>query len=325
MAYTHLTLEERYQIWADRKAGRSWQEIGEALGRSKATISREWRRNQGRRGYRPAQAHRRARERARHSRTRIRIGAWQWRLVERLLRQDWSPEQIAERGQQEATLSISPEWIYLYVYGDKALGGSLWRHLRCRAKYRKRYGSGRERRGRMPHRVGIEARPRAAAERTELGHWEGDTLVGYRRRGAVLTAVERRSRYTRLAKLGRRTAQATRRAFQRRLGTLSDRVRTCTLDNGREFADHPGIAKDLNARMYFADPYASWQRGTVENTNGLIRQYLPKTCDLRDLSGRKIQMIEQRLNLRPRKCLDYLTPYEVFYNTRLQLTVAPRS
>ena len=180
-------------------------------------------------------------------------------------------------------------------------------------------------RGQIPGRRSIWERPAPVDARRQLGHWEADTLRGARRRAALLSVVERRSRYSRLAKLARLSARTARRALVARLSAFSARVRSLTADNGKEFAEHRQTSEDLRADFYFADPYAAWQRGTGENTNGLIRQYLPKTRDLSTVSGAEIRMIENRLNLRPRKCLDYLTPYEVFNNTRVELTVALRS
>lgn len=222
-------------------------------------------------------------------------------------------------------MRVSHEWIYQFVYADKLLGGDLHTHLRCQKQYRKRYGSGKQRRGRLIDRVGVELRPAAANERAEIGHWEADTIIGRGWQGACLTVVERLSRYTRLAKLHRRTARATVCQLRNRLKPLIKAVRTITGDNGKEFGDHRRICSALECDFYFTDPYASWQRGTNENTNGLIRQYLPKSRNLATLTGPEVRMIENRLNFRPRKCLGYLTPHEVFHDTQLQLTVAPRS
>lgn len=322
--YTHLAPEERYQIYALMKAGHPQTEIAAHLGRSPSTMSRELARNRGGCGYRPQQAQAMARDRARCCRARARITARQWAACADLLRRQWSPQQIADRAGLEGALAVSHESIYRFVYADKAGGGELWRHLRGRLRYRKRYGAGRECRGRIPGRIGIEHRPAGVARRDRIGHWEADTLQGRRRRGTVLSLVERRSRFTRLAKLPRSSAIAVYEGMCRRLRPIADRVRTLTADNGREFAAHRRISADLRADFYFADPYAAWQRGTNENTNGLIRQYLPKTRDLTTVTGAEFRMIENRLNLRPRKCLGYLTPYEVFHNTRLTLTVALR-
>jgi len=325
MSYTHLTKEERYQIRAMLIAEFSLREIAQRLGRNVGTISREIRRNRGQRGYRPKQAQELAEQRAQACRRRYRITYGQWRCVERLIRRDWSPEQVAARTRLEGTVQISHEWIYQFVYADKSLGGDLHAHLRCQKQRRKRYGSGQQRRGQIVDRIGIDQRPSAADDRSEIGHWEADTIIGKGRKGACLTAVERQSRFTRLAKLNRRTAQATARRLRDRLKPLVRAVRTITFDNGKEFANHHWVSNDLSCEAYFADPYASWQRGTNENTNGLIRQYLPKNRDMTTLTGAEIRMIENRLNHRPRKCLGYLTPHEVLHKTQKSLTVAPRS
>ena len=325
MNYTHLTKEERYQTWALLRAGYSQRQIARQLGRSPSTVCREIRRNRGLCGYRCRQAHLMAQARARRCRNRRRISPEQWRAVERLVRREWSPEQIAERLRLEGELRISHEWIYQFIYADKELGGGLHRHLRIQRKHRKRYGSGRQRRGRIIARRGIEERPMAADERAEIGHWEVDTMIGRRGKSVCLTAVDRRSRFTRIAKLQRRTARLATRRLCERLKPLIDAVQTITGDNGKEFSDHARISAGLDCRFYFADPYASWQRGTNENTNGLIRQYLPSKRDLSTLTGGEIQKIENRLNHRPRKCLGFLTPHEVFYETQLKLAVAPRS
>ena len=322
MSYAHLTREERYQISALAKEGVSIRQIASNLRRSASTISRELQRNRGQRGYRPKQAHERSVSRSRAARSHARISPQQWRAVDTLLRSGWSPEQISGRCELERSFSISHEWIYLHIYQDKAAGGKLWTFLRGRKRYRKRYASGRERRGQIPGRVGIEQRPGRANKRLELGHWEGDTIHGGR--AGAATIVDRKSRYLRMGKLSRRTATATRHALKRRLKSAGLPVKSMTLDNGREFADHEGITADLGAQVYFADPYASWQRGTNENTNGLIRQYLPKGRDLSHLSGPEISKIENRLNHRPRRCLNYRTPHEVMYAERHQLTVALR-
>ncbi len=313
-----------YQIYALMKAGHRQADIAVLLGRHPSTVGRELARNRGGRGYRPKQAHALAFSRARAARAHPRISVRQWAGVSALIRRDWSPEQIADRARIEGTLAISHETIYQFLYAEKRAGGILWRHLRGQRPYRKRYGSGRERRGRIPGRIGIEHRPAAVTRRRRIGHWETDTLRGRRRRGAVLSLVERRSRLTRLAGLPRTTARAVCTGMCRRLRSIADRVETLTADNGQEFAAHQRIARVLDADFYFADPYCAWQRGTNENTNGLVRQYLPKSRDLSAVTGPEIRKIENRLNLRPRKCLGYLTPHEVFHNTRLNLTVALR-
>jgi len=324
MAYQHLTQQERYQIYAYRKAGFCRSHIAAEIGRSPSTIGRELRRNHGRRGYRPGKAGELARRRARDSRCRVRIGDAKWSGIAALLKQGMSPQQIAQRARHEGTLQISHEWIYRYVATDKASGGQLWRHLRRAGLRRRRYRKGRKRRETIRFRVGIEQRPEHVENRQQLGHWEGDTIVGCRRQGAALTLVERKSRYVRIGRLPKSDARSTADVMRNRLHQLSARVKSITLDNGTEFAYHPRIARALSADIYFADPYKPWQRGSNENTNGLIRQYLPKKRRLDNLTEAEVTRIEKRLNHRPRKCLGYLTPHEVFHDTRELLTVALR-
>lgn len=211
--------------------------------------------------------------RARAARTRPRIGGRQWQAVGALIRRDWSPEQIADRARFEGTLAISHESIYQFIYAEKRAGGDLCTRLRAQKPYRKRYASGHERRGRTPGRVGIEQRPAEVERRDRIGHWEADTVHGRLRSGALLSLVERRSRLARLAKLPQASAEAVRWGARRRLLPIVHAVDSLTADNGREFAFHQRIAADLDADFYFADSYAAWQRGTNENTNGLVRQY----------------------------------------------------
>lgn len=324
MSYQHLTQGERYQIYAYRRVGLSLREIARHLGRAGSTISREIRRNRHKRGYRPAMAQWVCDQRACIAHARTRIGPSQWKAIEALIRQEWSPEQISRRARHEMTLAISPQWIYHYIYADKACGGQLWRYLRCQKRRRKPYGSGSARRTIIRQRVGIEHRPAAAEDRKQLGHWEADTIWGHTRKGAALTVVERTSRYVRIGRLVDQQARGLSDVFANRMHKLSGRVRTITLDNGTEFAFHARVARALSAEIYFADPYAPWQRGTNENTNGLIRQYLPKKRRLDTLTESEVTRIEKRLNGRPRKCLGFLTPHEVFNDTRQRLTVALR-
>lgn len=245
--YTQLTQEERYQIYILRKAGHAQLQIAETLGRDPGTISRELRRNRGLRGYRPQQAHSLALKR-RHHKVRIRIPEELWRAVEALLRRDWSPEQIAGRLEREHGVGISHEWIYQYVYADKRCGGDLHRHLRCQKVRRKRYGTYR-RRGIIPNQVSIEQRPAIVDTRRRLGDWEGDTVIGKAHRGALVTLAERKSRYTVVGSVRKKTAQAVREAVMQGLGPHKERVHTITYDNGLEFSDHEGMAQDLEARI----------------------------------------------------------------------------
>jgi IS30 family transposase len=320
-SYTQLTQEERYLIYAFRQAGHKQCEIAMLLNRDKSTISRELRRNIGFRGYRPIQANTKAMDR-RAEKARPRFSSPLWPIVERLIRQDWSPEQISGRLEMEHDATISHETIYRYIYADKAAGGDLHHHLRCRKKRRKRYGGGKDRRGAIPNRTSIEDRPAIVNDRLRIGDWEADTVIGRGHQGVLVTMVERRSLYTVIRAVPRKQAHAVAEAMTSALAPLGDRVLTVTVDNGKEFASHEKISKALGVDVYFAHPYASWERGTNENTNGLIRQYFPKSRSLRNLDHKEAQSSEDRLNNRPRKKLDFQTPHEVLFRVSNKLAVA---
>jgi len=319
-AYTQLTREERYQIYVLKQAGHNQSEIAVMLGRHKSTISREVGRNRGMSGYRPRQAHRLTLKR-RRSKIRPRFGGSMWTKVELLLQMDWSPQQISGRLLVEEGIRISHEYIYQYIYADKRAGGELYRHLRCKKKRRKRYGS-YDRRGRIPNRVSIDKRPEVVQERSRVGDWEGDTVIGKNHKGALVTLVERKSLYTIIDAVARKTAAAVRGVIVAGLTPHKDRVYTLTYDNGKELTEHEQIAKALEAKIYFAHPYSSWERGVNENTNGLIRQYFPKVRELTAVAREEIEHAMDRLNHRPRKTLGFRTPYEVFFSTKTPLTVA---
>ena len=312
MSYQQLTQEQRYHIWALKKAGFSRTDIAQEVGVHKSTISRELRRNTGQRGYRPkqAQAMATARQQARASATRI--GAQTWTLVETHLRQEWSPEQVSGWLQREHKLQVSHERIYQYVYNDKGAGGTLHRHLRCQKQRRKRYGS-HDRRGQLANRRCISERPAIVQQRSRVGDWEADTIIGKGHQQALVSLTERKSKLTLLAKVEQATAEAVEAAIARLLQPLAPRVHTITSDNGREFARHEHIAAKLRADFYFAHPYASWERGLNENTNGLVRQYFPKGSDFTSITGEAVEKVMQRLNHRPRKTLGFSTPHQVFY------------
>lgn len=318
--YTQFTQEERYQIYALMKAGHNQSGIAATLERDKSTISRELRRNRGLRGYRPRQAQRLAEER-RQAKTKPRLGPAVWDWVKRLLREDWSPEQISLWLAKEKKLSVSHEWIYQYVLEDKRHGGDLHRHLRCQKARRKRYGS-YDRRGTIPNQVSIEQRPVIVDARKRIGDWEADTLIGKHHSGAIVSLTERKSRLALIAKVPSKAAEGVRQAIVGLLAPLAERVHTLTSDNGKEFALHEQIAKALEAEFYFAHPYASWERGLNENTNGLIRQYFPKDRDFSTISDQEIQAVMDRLNNRPRKCLGMKTPNQVFFGINPPVALA---
>lgn len=267
--YTQLTQEQRYQISVLLKIGQNQTEIAEAIGKDKSTISREVRRNRGQRGYRPKQAHQISLDRRKKAKPRIQESTWE--LIESKLQEDWSPEQIADWLKRNTDIQVSPERIYQYIYVDKRAGGSLYKHLRCQKKRRKRYG-GYDRRGKLPNRRSIEERPEIVDQRQRIGDWEVDTMIGKGHRQAIVTLTERKSRFALLRKVERRKANLVSTAVIDLLQPVADRSHTITGDNGKEFADHERIAHELEISFFFAHPYAAWERGANENMNGLVRQ-----------------------------------------------------
>ena len=201
--------------------------------------------------------------------------------------------------------AISHEWIYQHVLEDKQMGGNLYQHLRCQKKRHKRYGK-YEFHGRIPGRVGIEERPEVVNERSRLGDWEADTIFGRRKHQAIVTITERKTRFTLMQKVTQKTSQAVGDALIELLRPYP--VLTLTVDNGKEFMEHQRVTEALNAQVYFAHPNSAWERGTNENANGLMRQYFPKGCDFSKITDHEIDFAMNRLNHRPRKCLNFESP-----------------
>lgn len=318
MSYRQLTPEQRYQIWASLRMRMKRSEIAREIGVHRSTVTRELKRNEsGRWKYNPSRAERFARER--HERKpKHCIDEGTWARVRSLLELQWSPEQISRRLRLEGLRSVSHETIYLWVYRDKRQGGQLHLHLRRQHRYRKRIHKYYKRVG-YDTRRSIAERPSIVESRSRIGDWEADTIVGRLQKGSILSLVERRSRLCLLEKLANRSPDTLADAACRKLMPLKERVLTITSDNGIEFIRHERIAKTLATDFFFADPYSSWQRGTVENTNGLVRQYIPKKTDLNALSDADIQLVALRLNNRPRKTLGFRTPNEVFFNQPVAL------
>ena len=315
--YAQLTREQRYQIYALKRMGHSQNEIAQVVEVHGSTISRELRRNTGGRGYRPRQAD--AKAIGRRAKAKPRITATTWEVVEEKLREDWSPEQVSGWLKKRQGIPISHEWIYQHILADKQAGGGLYTHLRCQKKHRKRYGK-QEYRGKLRNRVSIEARPQVVEQRERLGDWEVDTLVGKGQQGALMSLVERKSRFTLMQLVDQRLADSVAQAMIALLSPFADWVHTITGDNGKEFAHHMHIAAALKAAFYFAHPYSAWERGTNENTNGLIRQYFPKKTDFSKVAFHEVLAVANKLNQRPRKCLDFYTPFEVFLEHNIALT-----
>jgi IS30 family transposase len=256
-------------------------------------------------------------DRAQNSRNANTVPAWVNDQAQLLLQLQWSPEQIASK------LPISHETVYLRVYADKAQGGTLWRNLRCQKQKRKRYAGGRDRRGQIPNRRPLSERPLHIEARRQVGHWECDTVIGASHKGAVVTMVERKSGYAVMAKVSNKTSAAVSSAIVGKLQPLAARVKTLTFDNGKEFAGHAYIDEKLQSTAYFARPFASWERGSNENLNGLLRQYIPKKRSMSTVSDEEIRMIQNRLNNRPRKRLGFKTPAEVFHQSQKRVALRP--
>ena len=320
MGYTQLTQEERYQIDKLLALENTVTGVARELGRSKSTISRELRRNRTEAGYQPAVADRQAMQR-RHGKGRPRISQKDWQRVKRLLRRKLSPEQIHNRLVLEGAASVSHTRIYKYIADDRRTGGKLYRKLRHEGRRRRRYGSGSGS-GLIPGRVSIHERPAVVDQRSRIGDWEIDTIIGSRHRGALLSLTERKSKWLLLAKLWARTAEEVLYAALGLLMPCIEQVHTITSDNGREFTLHDEIAGKLAAQFYFADPYCSWQRGTNENTNGLIRQYFPKTRNFLTITQWEIDNAMEELNSRPRRGLGWRTPDEVFLGIKQCVALA---
>lgn len=321
MPYHHFTPKEQYVIAHMAIAGFSLREIGRRLGRCHTSISREIRRNRptyaddavywydAAEYYAKERRHKPRHRRRQHERLRD--------YVTSKLRIEWPPEAITGRLKvdypDDAEMRISHETIYQWIYSDSRNKGDLHRHLRRRRKYRRRqtrYGSGRRF---IPGRVSIDLRPAIVADRERFGDWEGDTVEGRKGTGGIVTHVERKCRYLVAAKLIDKKAPTMTGQSIKCFRRMPRRLRrTLTVDNGKEFSQFKEIEARTGLSVYFADPYAAWQRGTNENTNGLLRYYFPKGTDFRNIPEKEVALTVKKLNNRPRKCLNYQTPREVF-------------
>jgi len=311
--YRQLTSGERNALSALRKQGFSQTQIAQALGRHRSTVSRELQRNvKPDRFYRPDLADDMARWRRGRSRRNQRFTTADWGQVTACLQMQWSPEQVAGRLRRSGKLRISHETIYRYIWKNRRRGGELWRLLRgARKNCRKRYGK-YDSRGRLAGKRSIAERPPGALNRSRIGHMEGDTVLGSGDKHCILTLVDRKSGFVMIGKLENRTALVTRQRAVDLIQNSPRRIRSVTVDNGTEFHQYKAIEAKTGAVFFFAAPYHSWERGTSENTNGLIRRYIPKKKSMAQLSQRHCNRIADRLNDRPRKRLAYRTPRECF-------------
>jgi transposase, IS30 family len=313
----HLTLEEREVIAQRRAAGGSRRAIAEALGRSPSTISRELWRNRSRGGYFPSRAQHQAEQRRRdrplvRKMERPEVG----RFVREKLRQYWSPDQIAGRSAlvfKDRWRRVSRQTIYTWIQAQTARGRRWARFLRRQGK--KRVDA--EKRGRLPDAASIAGRPKIAERRGRSGDWEGDTVHGAPGRGGLVTLVDRKSRLLLMEQvLDLRSETVCGVAADALCSVPRQARKTATFDNGKEFAQHEELSRRTGVNVYFAHAYRAWQRGTNENTNGLIRQFFPKGTDLARQPASRIDQVQELLNHRPRRCLGYRTPHEAFTNIR---------
>lgn len=302
--YRRLRAEDRAMIYSLKKAGISQAEIAEEIGCTQPTISRELSRNQGLKGYRHKQAQRLTTQRQEQKRKRARVITPEIAVdIKQRLRKKHSPEQISI-----VLKSVSHETIYRYIIEDRANGGTLYQELRINSKrrYRRRVGT---KRSKIPNRTGIEERPKVVDDRQRYGDWEVDLIEGSKGSGYLLSIYERKSRFARLTKLNTKTKEETTRNIIALLQGY--KVKTLTYDNGNEFAGHEEITEALGAKGYFAQPYHSWEKGGVENYNGLVRQYFPKGSSFESLTPEQIQEVQDEINERPRKILAAKSPSQL--------------
>jgi IS30 family transposase len=320
MGYKQLDFMKRCQIYGLWEAGFNWTKIAKEVGVHKSTISREFSRNitfvrtkHGFWQYKPAYAQEYADKRHKKKPKKIKFTQDAEQFTREKLRQEWSPEQISGYAKRHQLFSVSHERIYQFILTDKQKEGDLYKHLRHQhKKYRKRYGSPKHK-SPIKNRIFIDDRPKIVDDKSRIGDWEIDTIIGKNRKQAVVTIVERTSKKSIFKKVPFKTAELVCNATVSGLEKFSDLVFIITGDNGSEFASHHIISNALKADFYFAHPYSSWERGLNENTNGLLRQYLKKGSDFSNVTDDDLSKIMDKLNNRPRKTLGYATPNEIFF------------
>lgn len=315
MKYQQITQEERYQIYALKKEGLSQTAIAKNLSRDKGTISRELKRNKGLKGYRPKQADEMAKAREKKKPKKRRLNEQIIDYIKEKIKLYWSPEQISGRMVLEGYNAISHETIYQYLLRDKKSGGELYKYLRHKNKsYRKRYGSS-DKRGEIPNKRSIEDRPSIVEEKNRIGDWEIDLIIGKNHKQALVTIVDRKSKFTLIQKISSKKSEEVKAALISMMESVKGNILTITSDNGKEFTKHEEVAKALDADFYFCHPYSSWERGLNENTNGLIRQFFPKGSEFISITDEQVLAVQNNLNFRPRKTLGFKTPNEIFHAT----------
>ena len=310
----HLTPEQRYTIEVGLATGKFRKEIALMLGVHPSTVGREIKRNSSSSGiYLYEKAQKQTEKRSKTNHVHYVINAAQWSAIDDCIIAKHSPEQITGRLKSAFGISVCHESIYQHILKDAKAGGSLYRSLRqSRKKRRQRRVNKEERRGCIKNRIGIEQRPEIVEDRSRVGDWEVDTIVSRESKPVLITAVERCSLATKIIRVNCKEAPVVSNALVDKLSDYKEVVLTITGDNGKEFAGHEQIAKELNTDFFFARPYHSWERGTNENTNGLIRQYFPKKTDFSKVTDEEVRVTECAINNRPRKSLGYRTAAEIF-------------
>lgn len=318
--YNQLTYEQRCQIYALNKTGMSQNKIANQLSVSQSTISREMSRNIGKRGYRFKQAQISSQKRRIAASKTIKMIPTIIELINTKLKEKWSPEQISGWLKEAQNISLSYETIYQYIWSDKRCGGSLFENLRRRGKaYQSRSKEKQAGRGFIKNRISIDERPQVVDDKSRIGDWEIDLVIGKGHSGALVTIVERKTSFTLSTRVDDKSAKTVTAATIDLLKPFEESVLTITADNGKEFAYHEEVTKELTCNVYFADPYCSWQRGLNENTNGLLRQYWPKSTDFKKVSQSEVQGAIVKLNDRPRKKLKYKTPAKLMAEHRVAM------
>ncbi len=310
----HITDKQRYTISVMNEQGYKQKEISKAVKKDKSTISRELVRNCDKRSskYDWSLAQRKHEKRQKQKAKHIYFTSEVKELVDKWLEEDYSPEQIRGRAKIEGKECVSHERIYQYIWEDKKYNGELYTHLRRHGRrYRKR-GNKKDSRGLIKNRVSIEERPKIVDEKKRFGDFEIDTIIGKNHKGAILTINDRWSSLVWIRKLTGKQAGPLSEKTIETLEPFKALIHTITGDNGKEFAGHETIANQLELDFYFAHPYHSWERGANENTNGLIRQYIPKRIDFENVTQKQIDYVQYKLNNRPRKKLGFLSPIEFF-------------
>jgi len=307
-----LTLEQRYHISAILKANFSLSRIAKNIGVHRSTVLREIKRNSHKNQYDPDIANKKASLRKKMAPKRKKVTSVLLQQIIKLIKKDWSPEQVSGFLKRRNIASISYETIYQIIRKDRQNGGTLYKYLRHgHKKKKKKYGT-TENRGQIKNRISIDERPKIVDEKIRIGDWEMDTIFGKNSKEVLVSLVERKTKLTVIRKAISRKAEVVKETVIQMLMPYKDKVFTITTDNGKEFALHEEIGKNLECGVYFAHPYSSWERGLNENTNGLVRQYFPKRTDFQFVTENDIILVEDKLNARPRKTLGYQTPEESF-------------